>query len=251
METTSTPRNRRAIQSPFRLAPRQTLATLGIAAGIFGLWLIQFENLNIFSLTMVVALFLIGIWFKAGWSIYLVIATLVLLRFAFAPYSPIQPVNLIWMDLLFAGVAIVFSGLCFRFLELAKFIRAFHPDLGKPAMADRELRFAFPSMLGGRWWLIPVAVLGATALLFLIPHDGSSTRRYWITPPAARLIFITFFLFFFWFVCRSVIALLMRWRMEPEQADIQVRSMIAGEFWVDQFPVESRRLKIRSRNIRT
>lgn len=235
----------------FRVGPHESLVTLGIAAGIFGLWMIQFENLDIIALTIVVVFFLMGIPLQAGFAIYLLIATVLILKFVLAPHNSIQLASVGWIDLLYALVVMTFAGLCFRYLELSKYIRTYYPAAGKSRADHQKTKYRFPSLLGGRWWLIPIAVMAATVLLEVIPHDTSSTRRYWITPTGTRLIFLTFFLFFFWFVCRSVLGFAMRWRMEPEQADVQVRSMIANEFWNEQIPIEARRLKYRIRNRRT
>jgi hypothetical protein len=251
METESTIQNDAPKRNRFLVGPAEGLVTLGIAAGIFGLWTIQFADLNIFSLTILIVFFLMGIPLQASWAIYLLFVTLIVVKFAFAPLQSIQVTTLGWLDLLFACVAMTFAGLCFRYLELYKYVSTFYPEAGKPGSSDKKTQFQFPSLLGGRWWLIPLAVFVATVLLFAFPHESNTSRRFWITPTGARLIFLTFFLFFFWFVCRSIIALAMRWRMEPEQADVQVRGLIANELWVEQRPIEARRLKLRSRDRET
>ena len=231
------------------MSPRETLVTLGVAAGVFGLWMIQFENLNVLSLTIVVVFFLMGIPLKAAWAIYLLFATLVFLKFVLTPQFSQTGIN--EFDLMFTLVAMGFAGFCFRYLELWKYVRAFYPSVGSSSNSNSDSGYSFPSLLGGRWWLIPLAVLAAMVLLWAIPYDPSSNRRYWITPLGARLIFLTCFLFFFWFVCRSTIAFAMRWQMDPEQADIQVRSLIADEFWSEQIPMEARRAKLRRGRDRT
>jgi hypothetical protein len=234
----------------FRLGPRESLAAFGIAAGMLGLWMIQFENVLWFGLASIVLLFSITIWFQRGWAVYLLFANLLILKFIDVSSHPRSQLSVVdgW-DVLFTVVAISFAGCCFRYLELSRYIRAFYPDLRTSAEASEDRGFQFPSLVGGRWWLIPIAIGLAALLLVAFPNDPESVRRYWITPTGARMIFLGFFLFFSWFVCRSIVSIAIRKKMDPDQASIRVRSMIANEFWREQLPIETVRAKLRRREV--
>ena len=222
----------------------ESLATLALAATVFGVWLIQFDSLNWISLLVVVSLFLIGIALRRAWGIYLLFASLIFLKYSLAQYQQVRVVN--GTDLLYACVAMVFAGCCFRYLQLSQIVRAFYLSGDHRGRAEHE-SFKFPSLIGGRWWLIPFSVFLAANILWWIPVNSTLARRFWITPNGARLILLTFFLCFFWFVCRAVLSLADRWRIEPAQAEVRARSLIANEFWREQTMIESRRAKTRMR----
>jgi hypothetical protein len=79
----------------------------------------------------------------------------------------------------------------------------------------------------------------------MIPYDTSTVREYWISPRGARAIFMGSFLFFLWFVFRSLFSLILRWKMDPDRASIQIRSIFAQEYWREQAEIETRRAKLR------
>lgn len=246
MQTTETKKHK-----SFRLGPRESLATLGVTAGMLGLWMIQFENVLWFGLVSIAFLFFISIWFQRGWAIYLLFATLLFFKFTDMSSRPRSLLTAVdgW-DVLFTVVAMSFAGCCFRYLELSRCVGAFYPDLPTSAEASQERGFQFPSLIGGRWWLIPIAIGLAALLLWAFPTDPDSVRRYWITPTGSRMIFLGFFLFFTWFVCRSVVSIAIRRKMSPEQASVRARSMIANEFWREQQPIETVRAKLRRRDVK-
>lgn len=235
----------------FRTYPRRSLLYLGLAAGLVGLAVIQFYPIDYILWFIAVAFLLMGIPLRAGWAIYILLALMFALRFMLPRYGPGQLKYIGWDDLQYALTVVGFAALSFRFLELSSFLQAYFPKRSLPDADERERRESsgqFPSMLGGRWWLVPLAIAAAVLLLEMIPHDFSSTRRLHITPAGSRMIMMTFVLFFCWFVSRSLLALAVRWRIQPEQAEIQVRSTIADEFWNDQVGIESRRRKYVIRN---
>jgi len=220
----------------------ESLAILALASSVFGVWVLQFDKLNLISLMVVVSLFVLGIALRRGWGIYLLFATLIFLKFSLAQYQQVRFID--ETDLVYACVAMVFAGCCFRYLQLSQFVRALYPAGERDATQDR---FQFPSFFGGRWWLIPFSVFSAASILWWIPVNSTLARRFWITPNGARLIILTFVLCFFWFVCRAVLSIADRWRIQPEQAEVRVRSLIANEFWREQTMIESRRAKARMR----
>ena len=241
-------------QTSFRVSPRWTRVALVVLAALIGFFLIQFENLYLLGFSILAFFFFIGIFYKRSWAIYLLLVTLIFLKVV-----SVDPGNnyllkiLRPLDLVFTSAAMFFAAICFRYLELSRVVDAYFPTIGKPQSLIREpirpdkSALLFPSFFGGRWWLIPMSMAIAFGLLQVFPYDEQSARQ-WITVSGRRLIYLTFFLFFCWFVCRSIVALVLRWNMEPEQACIRARSLIAKEFWNEVYPVERRRVKIRDRN---
>ncbi len=241
----STTKKRR---SPVRAAPNESLLMLLVVAAFFGLWTIQFENLTGIGLMILAVFFAIGVGLKRGWAIYLMFGCLVFLKFdEFGPQTRIRPSAIQWNDLLFTVVSIVFAALCLRYLETAKYARIYYPQGAVPKSKVKR-QSQFPSLLGGRWWLIPVSVLMAVCLLWAFPYDSTLAYEFWITPTGTRVILLTFFLFFVWFVCRSLISALLRWNIEPEQANIQARSLIAKEYWIEVSAFEKRLAKLKMRD---
>lgn len=238
-------------RSPFQLKLRESSIALGLAAAFFGLWLIQFFDLPFLLLLLMTALFVATIWLRRGWGLYCVLAILFFLKFSRVAYwQRLQLRELTYVDFVFPIVLMAFAGACFRYLEVSKFAQAFYPtkkgsvDAGADSAVQIDRNLRFPSLLGGRLWLIPAAVTFALFLLTVFPHDTSTIREYWITPRGARAIFLGSFLFFLWFICRSVYALIMRWKMDPDQARIQMRSIFAQEYWREQSGIEKRRAKL-------
>jgi hypothetical protein len=237
----------------FRISPRWTQLVLIVGASVSCLCFLQFENVNVFWL-MILFFLVIGTIYKKSWAIYLLLTILIFLKFVLVDPRDhyllrfLQP-----LDLFYTMMALVFAAICFRYLELSRVIDAYFPRIGKPkSLISEPVRSTgsaklFPSLLGGRWWLIPTSMAMAYWVLNIFPYDGLSPRE-WITVSGRRLIYMTFFLFFCWFVCRSVVALALRWNMEPAQASIRARSLIAKEFWNETYSVEKRLAKMRDRD---
>ena len=227
--------------------PRESLLLLGVGAGFFLLWMILFKNLHWASVAGVISLFIVGLRFCRGWAVLLIFATIFAFKFFESEVETIDT----W-DLLFTCVVMISAGLMFRYLELAKYIRAFHPALFESS-ANSSLNKAsnvdwLPSTLGGRWWSIPTAVALAATVLWLIPYDEGSVEDFWMRPYAARMIFIALLLFFLWFVCRGCVSIAMRWKMTPDQAAVHARSLYAKEFWREHSSIESKRVKFQPRD---
>lgn len=229
-----------------RLGPRESLLALGIAAGLFGLSMVQFENLNMFGLVLIVFFFFIAIWIRRAWAVYFLFALLVCFKFAnVSNQIGLGRSSIDGWDIMFTIVAMIFAGCCFRFLELSRYVRAFYPALQESTTEKRA--FQFPALMSGRWWLIPGSLVIALVLLRTFPYDIDAVRQYWITPSGVRTIMMGFFLFFIWFIFRSVVSLNVRKDMGTGQAAVRARSLIAKEFWNEQLPIENQRVKRRAR----
>ena len=249
--------NQPSPKSPLRLELRESLIALGVVAAFFGLWLIQFFELPVLLLAFLLAMFATTIWLRSSWGVYIFMAVVFFLKVGRVAQWQRGPLReLTNMDFVFPMVLMAFAGACFRFLQVSKFGRAFHssPNGGRDDAAEPGTGsnggLRFPSLLGGRWWLIPAAVSLALLLLVSFPYETSTIRQYWITPRGARAIFLGSFLFFLWFFCRGVYSLIMRWKMDPQQARIQLRSTFAQEYWREQSEIESKRAKINARTWR-
>ena len=233
------------------IGPRGALWALAIAAALCGLWMIQFENLNLLGLSILVFFFAVTIGLKRSWALYLLFGTLIFYKSSVVePWDAHGLRTIGSLDVVFTFAAILFAGLCFRYLELSRVVEAFFPALPKSATKKDDLNAkadsaseSFPSLLGGRWWLIPIAILFAIGLLQWFPYDGEGPRQ-WITASGKRIIHLTFFLFVSWFLCRTLLAMVLRWNLGPEQASIRSRSLIAKEFWNESYPIERKRGKI-------
>ncbi|MFT5303401.1 MAG: hypothetical protein ACI814_004220 [Mariniblastus sp.] len=234
-------------QQAYRTDPRRSLFILIVSIVLVGLFLIQLEDLDWSPLLILSGFFVVGMVFQKSWSIYLSLAILFVVRFESQPRA--LGVQLIGMeDLVFTVVALLLAGLCFRYLELTKLMRVFHPAIRLSKINPDQKETQFPSLMGGRWWLMPIAVLTAYFVLQFFPHDPESAQKYWITSEGSRIIFLMYFLFFAWFVCRSLIRIVMRWNIAQPHAEIQARSLVAQEFWRERAGVEMRLVKLRQKN---
>jgi hypothetical protein len=247
----SNPNPIRPIRPPFKLELRESLIALALAAAFLGLWTIQFVDVPFLLLLLMTVLFGASMWLRRSWGLYCILFIVVLFKFsALSPGQRIQFRELSFLDFVFPIVMMAFAGAVFRFLEVSRFARAFYPPTSNIAKTEevatrRNWNLRFPSLLGGRWWLIPTAVTCALFLLTMIPYDTSTIREYWISPRGARAIFLGSFLFFLWFVFRSMFSLIMRWKMDPDRASIQMRSIFAQEYWREQAGIENRRAKMK------
>ena len=251
-------RSNRTRQSRVRLAPRDTLLLLGFLAGFLGLAMIQFEKIELFPFWLMVFFFGMMVWLRSAWALTCLFIVLFTIKF-FGPAPPIGSVplggqnwhrhfeQLFLSDMAFTLLALGFAGVSFRLLETHKYNLGFFTPYGLGTIKDQRVRKErnFPSLLGGRWWLIPASVGLAFAMLFFYPLDSESVQKYWIRPAPMRLIFLFGALFILWFLTRSVCRLIMRWKMGPDQASVHVRSIFAREFWNEQRAIESRRAKLK------
>lgn len=240
--------NHRNDRTRFRLPPRESQMALGLIAGLLGLCAVQFGRFDLFQLLLLMAFFVVGFWAHRAWAIYMLFGTFIFLKFfLFAPFFQYGLRFLSTADVFVVGIFLLFAAACFRYLETGRYSRTFYLDeaLGEKALS--QSKHQFPSLLGGRWWAVPVAVFVASILLSVIPYDIQMFPRARIKPFASRLIFLTLCLFFAWLVCRAVVGAWVRWRMDPEQADIQCRSLIAKEFWNESYSFQKRREKLKSR----
>ena len=180
--------------------------------------------------------------------VWLAVGTLVCLKYSVEPGGirfGLQDLRL--SDTTDALILIALAAASFRFLESARFLDTFYPDALRGKKPNSNFKFEFPSLFGGRWWMIPVAVILAVVLLGFFPFGGRPMGQIGIRPIAERLIFLTLVLFFAWYVCRAVIGTIVRWRMKPHQADVHCRSLIASEFWKETYDIENRRAKKRAK----
>lgn len=230
----------------FRLPPADAQLALAIGAGLLGFCALQFyEGVSLSPLLLLIAMFVGGVWTKRAWLFYLLLGTLVSLKY-FLVHPSVRSglIRLQWSDVITALILLALAAACFRFLESNRFLSTFYPHEQFGEKPRSGINFEFPSLFGGRWWVIPLAVIVAFLLLGVIPFERPpSLRQFKIKPLASRLIFLTLFLFFAWFICRALVGTIVRWRMKPNQADVHCRSLIAKELWKDTLAIERRRAK--------
>ncbi len=231
----------------FRLPPPESQFVMGVGAVLLLVCAVQFKSFGLLPLLLMMAFLAFGIFMRRAWAIYLMLGTFVYLKyFVVLTGVHFRSHQLRFGDLFLVLILILLTGACFRFLESSRFLRSFFPGAKLGEKPQPGTGFEFPSLLGGRWWAIPLAVLLASMLLTGFPHDTQPLRDVGIRPLPSRLIFLTLLLFFGWFVCRAFVGTLIRWRMEPRQADVHCRSLVAKELWKDACPIEARRAKGRS-----
>ncbi|QEG24359.1 hypothetical protein [Mariniblastus fucicola] len=230
-----------------RLPPAESSTVLALLAGLLGLFAMRSGDFGLYPMLMLSVLFIGGVWSKRAWLIWMTIGILVFLTYFTArTYSGLRSFRP--DDVVKALTLMLFAAASLRFLESHRFRNAFYPDAKIGKKPQSGIRFEFPSLLGGRWWAIPLALLLAALFLEWFPLERHPLRQFRIRPREARLIFITLMLFFAWFVCRSAIGMLVRWRMKPAQADVHCRSLVAKEFWRDISGFERRRAKLKSKD---
>ena len=231
----------------FRLPPAEAQIALGIGAALLMVCAVQFKNFGPYPMLVMIAFFTVGIFWQRAWAIYLMLATFIFLKYATdVPGLSSAMYRLRFGDVFLVLILILLAGACFRFLAFSRFLRSFYPDVKLAEKPQPKVGYEFPSLLGGRWWVIPLAVLLASTLLVAFPFDTQPMGTIRIKPPESRLIFLTLLLFFGWFICRALLGTLIRWRMEAHQADVHCRSLVAKELWKDVYPKEARREKGRS-----
>ena len=227
------------------LSPRSVWIGMVILAAIVVVVAIQLlGELPWQFLLVLIVLFGLSVRYRLGWGIFCCVCLLVAARLA-----PRYDQEILELDFVLILMVMLFAGLSFRFVELAKYLQGYW-GASEQAIYQSTRRYPhFPATIRGRWWLIPVAIGLALVLLSAFPYDPTTGRRLGIKPFAARPIFFGFFLFFIWFTLRTVFGLATSWRITPAQADIRARSLAAKEFWKDHAAIESRRAKIRARRI--
>ncbi len=229
-----------------RLSPVETQIAFALLAAVTGMVLLQFDRLGLSPLLMLTVLFVGGMWAKRNWAIWLLLGVIIYLKY-FAGHINLQfGVQLRGQDVAVAMLIIVLAAACFRYLESARFLEAFYPNTKLREPPRHGIKFEFPSLLGGRWWVIPLAVIVSVYLLHLT-FNGEVLRQFRFRPTASRVVFLILLLFFGWFVCRAGVGMIIRWRMKPEQADVQCRSFVAGELWKESFNIERYRVKDRKK----
>jgi len=239
----------------FRLAPRDTLTVLVLIASILGLSIIRYENVSRLLFILIVICFAFMVWKRSAVALACLFVVLGWLKisesFKNSFWSLDQFDVLGKSDIIFTILVLTFAAASFRFLETGKYSFGVLSKFGwgGGGSSSRKTGREFPSLLGGRWWLILIAIAAAFFLLEVFPVDRLAVRKYWIRPKPMRLIFLVGVLFLFWFVIRSFFMLVMRWKMDQDQASVHIRSEFAKEFWREHRAIETRRAKTLSKKV--
>ena len=239
----------------FRLSPRDTLAVLVLVASVLGLVMIQYENVSRLPLLLMIVFFAWMVWKRSALALSCLFAVLGWVKFSDSfrnSYWFLDQLDVLGSsDIIFTILVLAFAAASFRFMETRKYCLGVLSKFGwgGGASSSKKTGREFPSLLGGRWWLIPVAVGAAFILLEFFPVDRLAVRKYWIRPKPMRLIFLIGVLFLVWFVIRSLFMLIMRWKMDQDQAGVHIRSVFAKEFWREHRAIEARRAKAISKKI--
>ena len=240
--------------SLFRLAPNVTLVVLVFLAAAKGVLWLQLETVDRFRFWMIIGFFVLMVWRRSSASLaYLffmlatVVATKSFYNISFRAWESLHQIHA--TDIMSTLLMLGFAGACLRFLETKKYCLGVLSKFGwgRVGLGGKNSRGVrrreFPSLLGGGWWLIPVSVVSAIMLLEFFPFDPTAVQKYWVKPRPMRLIFLIGVLFLVWFLARSLFMLIMRWKMDVDQAGVHTRSIIARQFWREHRAIESRRAK--------
>lgn len=242
----------RSSGSLFRLGPNITLVVLVVVAALTGLVLLQLETVHQVHFWLAIVFFAWMVWRRSSLALaclFVVLGSLLATKsFFHSGYRVWESLHNIYPhDILSTLLVLVFAGACFRYLETKKYctgvLSKFGWRRGLQEQKSGQRRKEFPSLLGGRWWLIPVSVVSAVLLLEFFPFDHTAVQKYWIQARPMRLIFIIGTLFLVWFLIRSLFMLIMRWKMDVNQAGVHTRAVIAREFWREHKAIEMRRTK--------
>lgn len=225
-----------------RIRPPEAQVIMSLFAALIGFFALRISDYGLGPVLVVMALFAIGLAANRAWAIWLAIGTLIWLKYSFNFELDLTKLQI--SDVYVCLLLVLVSAASFRVLEAARFLDTWYPGL-KLRRSIETRQFEFPSLLGGRWWVIPMAVILAVFLLGIFPFGQNAiASKVGIKPLAARVISLTLTLFFAWFICSSLVDMVVRWRMKPEQADVQCRSMVANELWKDVYNFERRRAKV-------
>ncbi len=243
----SEPRSHKNKPLRYRLPPAESQIAIAFLAALLGLSTILLGDFFFSTSLMLVVLFAAIVWAKRAWAFYLLFGTLIYLKHvAEPPHFILRYRGLDFGDVVTALTLMLFCAACFRYLQTAKILDALYPNIKPGRKQPAEVPREFPSLIGGRWWAIPLSVILACILIGLFPFTWRSPTPG-ITPIASRLIFLTLTLFFAWFVCRSLLSIFIRWNIKPDQADVYSRSLVAKEFWREAYDIEKRRVKQRTK----
>ena len=228
---------------------------LALVATVLGLTMIQFENVSRLQFVLMIGFFALMLWRRSALALAWLFAVLGWAKFSetFRQshwfHDNLDVIET--FDIYFTVLVLAFAAACFRFLETRKYCLGVLSKFGwgGGVSSSKDAGREFPSLLGGRWWLIVVSVAAAFLLLQIFPVDQNAVRKYWIKPHPMRLIFLIGALFLIWFMFRSLFMLVMRWKMDPDQASVHIRSVYAKEFWREHRAIESRRAKAISKRV--
>ncbi|MGI9519617.1 MAG: hypothetical protein ACR2NP_21370 [Pirellulaceae bacterium] len=159
---------------------------------------------------------------------------------------------LILDDVWYALITILFVTFGIRFIDVANMYR--HQDK-QERLADsgevntaRNIELKLRPLVSGWLWL-PLALMSATVVLWLIPWDLASDERIRIRPSGMRAISVLWLLGLIWLVVDGVLSLVSRWRQSTAQASVYTRSAFCRELRWELAPIERRRAKkIRKRS---
>jgi len=227
----------------------RSLGFLGFGAGVCCLAIISIGLIPTFLSGLLFMLFALAIGFRQVFVIYLFLLLLIFAKFIYLPGFQLENPTLDFSEILFVGFVFAFYGFCVRYIDLANSIESIYPGHGESKRSgDLASRYPNPSISGGRWYFIPIAILVGLALLLVIPIEIQNVRGDLTSRRATRLILIVLGIFICWLVSVTIIKLVARWQMSPDQADVSIRSSIANELWRDQKRLEAYRNKrIRNR----
>lgn len=231
----------------FRLGPSQTLIVFALAAAVFGAGMLFIEGLESFPFWLIVFFFAIMLWLRSAWALTSVFVILFAMKFfprIDFGFAATQIRQLEMSDLAFTFLTLMFAGASLRFLEIDRYNLAYFSEFGANKEKQKDPIRRYPTIFGGRWIGILIAIAIALFMIGLFPLDQNSVAKYWIKPRAMRVIFMFGALFLIWFVIKSLFSLVARLQMDSDQASILFRSIFANEYWKEHRGIESRREKI-------
>ncbi|MGB1930052.1 MAG: hypothetical protein ACPIA2_12025 [Mariniblastus sp.] len=231
----------------------KALGIFGFGAGLSCLAIISIGQIPTFLSGLLFVLFALAIGFRKMFVIYLFLLLLVCARYIYLVGFQLEDATLNLREILFTIFVFAFYGFSVRYIDLANAIESIYPDQGE-SLGPRNSQatklvtpYPNPTVTGGRWYFIPIAILLGLALLLFFPIEIQNVRGDLTSRRATRLILIVLGIFICWFVSINIIKFVARWQMSSAQADVSIRSNIANILWRDQKRLEAYRYR-RKRN---
>ncbi len=168
----------------------------------------------------------------------------------FLPLSNMNRVGnfplLIAEDVWFALVLILYVTLSIRYIDVATMYRRASKQeqlaANRESGAGKSILLRLRPIVSG-WLWIPLALMSAVVVLWMIPWDLASDERIRIKPSGMRAISILWLLGLIWLVADGIFGIATRLRLSPRRAAVYARSLFCRELRWELGLIERRRSK--------
>ena len=216
-----------------RLGRGLHIAMVGVIAALCGWFLAQLGDYPLSLLPLMAGFFLVIVLLKSDIGVFAFVA--IILAYPILSSRSSGPDRVDLLDLFFVVSLVGFVGCSFRFLDMWRLVHL-KPD-------QTQLR-----PYAGRWYYLAIAVLSSLFVFWVFQMDPSSQYRYGLQPHVARTISIAWFTVFAWLVVTACFSLVLWRRLDSRQAEVYVRSTLAGELDPELTAIERRRARSKNKS---